>query len=93
VRIRILLRKKKPVGKEAKSTVYWDRIRILPKINHFEGSVETGMNRSSHPNHENHYTTKFQEDPPHQGLSEARRGSAVFAIYLPTLIGGGVHRK
>src|SRR4030042_1807969 len=39
--IRILLREKEPVGKEAKSTIYWDRIQILPKINHFEGSVET----------------------------------------------------
>ena len=55
VRIRILLRKKEPVGKEAESTIYWDRIQILPKINHFEGSVETGMNgNGSHPNHENH---------------------------------------
>ena len=42
-----------------------------------------------------------QEDSPHQGLSEARRGSAVFAIMLidtdpqrgRPVGGGGVHRK
>jgi len=44
---------------------------------------------------------KFQEDPPPQGLSEARRGCAVFAnIFIDTnpprgrpVGGGGVHRK
>jgi hypothetical protein len=59
------------------------------------------MNGSSHPNHENHQTMKFQDGSPPQGLSEALRGSAVFANMLidtdpprgRSVGGGGVHRK
>jgi hypothetical protein len=43
-----------------------------------KGSVETHMNRSSHPDNENHI---YDVLPP-QGLSEARRGKMVSCIFL-----------
>jgi len=36
---------------------------------------------TSYPNHEKHSTMQCWEGPPPQGLSEARRGSAVFCKY------------
>jgi len=62
---------------------------------------EEGMNGSSRPNHENHYTLLFYEGSPLQDLSEHGGGSAVFTtIHLETDLprgrpvgGGGVHRK
>jgi hypothetical protein len=40
------------------------------------------MNGSSHPDHENHKTVQFLEDPPPQGLSEAQQGCSLFANIL-----------
>ena len=57
------------------------------------GSIETGMNGSSLPNHEN----RFYDSPPPHGLFEARRGKEVLVFFViepprGALRGGGVYR-
>ena len=62
-------------------------------------SGETLMNRGSHLNHEN--IKPWHDGFPPQGLSEVRRGSAVFTTMLTgtdplrgrPVRGSGVHRK
>jgi hypothetical protein len=65
------------------------------------GLGETHMKVSSHPILKIIKPRNFYEGSPHQGLSEARQGNAVFTnMFIDTdpprgrpVGGGGVHRK